>query len=110
MPVWLEQARRIIDDSCTESLRVDVLARKVGVHPVHLNRMFQRRLGLSAKADIHRARNVAAARLLADSSIPVCDVAAEVGLCDQSHLNRVFKRSTGITPARFRELVSGEAS
>jgi AraC-like DNA-binding protein len=33
----------------------------------------------------------------------------ETGFCDQGHLTRAFKRSTGTTPARFRRRMSDRA-
>jgi AraC-like DNA-binding protein len=45
---------------------------------------------------VHRAR-----RMLKDG-IPIAEVALQLGFTDQSHLNRHFKRMTGITPGLYR--------
>lgn len=38
------------------------------------------------------------------SDLALSAVAAEAGFADQSHLGLVFRRLTGMTPARFRAI------
>ena len=78
------------------------LAREVGVHPMHLAKGFRRHRGESVGQVLRRLRVEHASRLLARTSDPIVDVAASSGFADQAHLTRVFRRFTGVTPARFR--------
>ena len=48
-----------------------------------------------------------AKRLLAGTDTPVIDVAAAVGLEDQSYFARLFKKGTGMTPSAFRKKMQG---
>jgi AraC family transcriptional regulator len=100
--LWLERVRDEIDARFDRPLSVSTLAAEVGVHPAHLSRAFHRRFGTPVLAYIREARVRAAGDLLLRSSLPLADIAASVGFADQSHLTRVFKRSTGFTPARYR--------
>jgi len=51
-----------------------------------------------------RERRIARARaLLADRAISISDVALTCGFCDQSHLTRVFRHVTGLTPLSWRD-------
>jgi AraC family transcriptional regulator len=43
-----------------------------------------------------------AARLLRDTAMPLADVAAACGFCDQSHLARSFRHVLGCTPSDYR--------
>ena len=43
-----------------------------------------------------------ARRQLADPDRPLAQIAADAGFADQSHLTRVFKRFTGLTPGQYR--------
>jgi AraC-like DNA-binding protein len=36
---------------------------------------------------------------------PLARIAYEAGFADQSHFTRAFRRHTGVTPGRYRELV-----
>lgn len=99
---WLERVREEIAARYDQPLSVTGLAALVGVHPAHLSRAFHRRFGSPVLAFIRETRVRAAADLLRRSSLSLADVAAGSGFADQSHLTRVFKRSTGLTPARYR--------
>ena len=86
-----------------EYLRVE-LARRVGVHPVHLSRTWRVYRGGSIARFLHRLRVDEACRLMAEQERPLVDVALEVGFADQPHFTNVFKSVTGSTPRAFRRL------
>jgi AraC family transcriptional regulator len=99
---WLERVRSEIDGRFEKPLSVAGLAAEVGVHPAHLSRAFHRRFGSPVAAYLRQVRVRAAAELLRRSSLTLADVAAGTGFADQSHLTRVFKQVTGLTPGRYR--------
>ena len=78
-------------------------AREAGISVNHLSRQVKQFTGRSVGKWIDSVRIVKAKRLLADTSLPVIDVAAAVGLEDQSYFARFFKRETGQTPTDFRK-------
>lgn len=65
--------------------------------------LFRRTMGLSFGQFELRARLAAAAQTLLSTRDPVEAVARAAGFVDGSHLNRVFLRHYGCTPARYRE-------
>ena len=103
-PRWLARARTRLLEDATESLRVRELAREAGVHPVSLARAFRRHYGMTVGAALRRRRVALAASRLEGSEEPLSDVALETGFADQSHLCRIFKATTGVTPLGFRRL------
>jgi AraC family transcriptional regulator len=80
---------------------VDV-ARRVGVHPVHLARTFRRVHQMTFAGYVRQVRIEFARRELTVSGAPLGDIAVAAGFCDQSHFSRLFKRYTGQTPAEYR--------
>lgn len=52
----------------------------------------------------HQYLQARAKSLLAQGATP-SDAAAAVGLSDQSHLNRWFKRTYGVTPAQYQQQI-----
>jgi AraC-like DNA-binding protein len=50
---------------------------------------------------------VARARALLRAGRPCSDVASEVGFFDQSHFNRWFRRTYGITPGQYQRTFAG---
>lgn len=82
-------------------LRVDQLTHRLGIPERRLQRLVQRRTGLSPKWLIQRRRLHEAAGRLAAGAVDLAALAVELGYADQAHLTRDFKRVTGTTPGAF---------
>jgi AraC family transcriptional regulator len=102
VPAWLRQARALVDTHFARPLPLVDVARRVGVHPVHLARTFRRVHQMTFAGYVRHVRIEYARRELAASGAPLGDIAAAAGFCDQSHFSRLFKRHTGQTPAEYR--------
>jgi AraC family transcriptional regulator len=105
-PTWLSRAIDLLQSEFRRSLRIADVASEVGTHPTHLSRVFRDRMGLPIGDYLHRLRVRYAGEELCRSGARLADVAASAGFADQSHLTRVFKRVTGVTPGEFRGQVS----
>lgn len=68
-------------------------------------RVFQRETGLTPYQYQAGLRLAQAKRLLA-TGFTSAQVATEVGLYDQSALNRLFKRHVFLTPGQYQKLVA----
>ncbi|MDL9946978.1 helix-turn-helix domain-containing protein [Gordonia sp. ABSL11-1] len=66
-----------------------------------LQRLTQRRLGLTPKWLIQRRRLHEAAERLRGPDTTLAMIAAELGYADEAHLVRDFRTVTGLTPGRF---------
>jgi AraC family transcriptional regulator len=100
-PAWLQQARVLVEARFAEPLSLAGVAARVGVHPVHLARMFRRVYRTTFSGYVRQLRIEFARRELAGSAA-LSDIAAAAGFCDQSHFSRSFKQYTGFTPAEYR--------
>lgn len=103
-PGWLAQARDMIQAHFTESLSISEIATTVGVHQVHLARTFRKYHGSSVGDYVRRLRIERARLDISSSGLSLAEIALKAGFCDQGHLSRVFKRFTGMTPAKYRAL------
>lgn len=101
-PRWLTRVRAIIEDRLTGPPTVAELAREAGVHPVHLTRTFRKFLGQTPGSVVRRARAKRAARMLARSREPICNVAQDCGFSDQAAFTKAFVRATSVSPGAFR--------
>jgi AraC family transcriptional regulator len=101
-PRWLLQATELLHEALPDNLTLTRIAHAVGVHPVHLARVFRRRFGCSVGEYARNWRVELASRQLAAGTAPVAEVAAIAGFADQSHLCRTFKTVGGLTPNEFR--------
>jgi AraC family transcriptional regulator len=103
-PPWLVKATELLHEALPDNLTVERIANVVGVHPVHLARVFRRRYGCSIGEYARNWRLEVASRQLATSTNPIAEVAAAAGFADQSHLCRTFKTVSGLTPKQFRAI------
>ncbi|MBP5626225.1 MAG: helix-turn-helix transcriptional regulator [Bacteroidales bacterium] len=82
-------------------------AEEAGISENYLSRLVKKATGRSVGSWIDIVRISRAKRLLAASDLPVIDVAAAVGVEDQSYFSRLFKKETGMTPSAFRKRMQG---
>lgn len=105
-PKWLELARELLHDRCTEQITISEIAKTVGVHPLHLNRTFRKFFRCSPGEYLRRCRIEFASRLLTNSETPLAEIALVSGFSDQSQFTKSFKIYSGITPGKFRRILS----
>ena len=101
-PPWLARVRARLDDSPADHVSLAELARVAGVHPVHVATSFRRCFGTTIGEYVRALRVEEARRALRTTDRPLTDIALGCGFADQSHLSRVFRRATGMTPANYR--------
>ena len=96
----VRRAIELLRARLAESVTLDELAAHAGLDKFHLCRAFRAQVGLAPYAYLTQLRIVRAKELLAAGMRP-SEVAAQVGLYDQSQLNRHFRRIVGTTPGQF---------
>ncbi len=96
-------------DHVTSRLRADPgqriaeLAREVERSPAWIGPAYRSLIGEGLQQVAARGRIERAARLLRESDEPLSTIAMEAGFCDQSHMNRSFRRVLGRLPTAVRE-------
>ena len=101
-PGWLDRVTAMLHDCRSEPLNLEMLAHVAGVHPVHLSRTFERFEGCAVSERLRSIRVQHALREIACRGATLADAAAASGFVDQSHMTRIFRRTLGMTPGRFR--------
>ena len=94
------RARQYLDERYMRDVSLSELATACGCSPFHLARAFTAQFGLPPHAYLNNLRVKNAKRMIR-AGTPLADVAYAVGYCDQSHLNRRFKRIVGVTPRQY---------
>lgn len=108
-PGWLRRVRELLQDSYLEAPGLAALAGVAGVHPVHLSREFHKHFHMTIGEYIRKRRIEHASDLLSNSDLSLAEIANTCGFSDQSHFCALFKKHSGMTPAKFRDLSSGSA-
>ncbi|MEC0268065.1 AraC family transcriptional regulator [Paenibacillus anseongense] len=86
-----------------EDLHVDDLLELFPVSRSRLFNLFKETTGSTMKQFLSDYRLNKAKRLLAETDLPVTEVAAATGFGDISHFFSVFKKSTALTPKQYRK-------
>ncbi|MEM7204425.1 MAG: AraC family transcriptional regulator [Planctomycetota bacterium] len=99
---WLDEVRDRLEGQFLASPQLADLAASVGVHPAHLTRQFRARFGCSIGDYVRRLRVNAVLQALDHTDRTLAEIALGCGFSDQSHMGRVVRRETGMTPGAWR--------
>lgn len=102
-PTQLKQVTDYINDHLAQELSLEELATVAQLSTFHFCRAFKRSTGFTPHQYVIRQRVERAKQLLKDGKLGIAEVAFICGFTHQSHLNRHFKRLTGVTPKNFSE-------
>lgn len=100
---WMKIVLDILHSEFNQKLDLHQIAKRAGIHPVHLAREFRRHHRRTVGDYIRQVRTEAACQRLSRSDESISDIALQTGFFDQSHLTRTLKGLTGCTPAQYRE-------
>jgi len=107
VPRWLRAVREQLHEDYATALRLHVLARDAGVHPVHLTRAFRRSFGCTPGAYVRQRRLDRACTDLAESERSIAEIALAAGFSSPSHFATFFRRAVGVSPRSYRARVDG---
>ena len=104
----VELARDYLAAHAREQTPASTLEQVTGTDRFTLARHFRRAFGTSP--DRYRTmRRLALARAAIENGLPLAQAAAQAGFADQSHMTRQFKRTYGLTPARWTALTAASS-
>jgi AraC-like DNA-binding protein len=85
-------------------LTLDVAAKVACLSRWHFSRTFRAQTGLRFVEYLNGIRLRQAATLLAETDLPVAEIARRVGYRQSGHFQRTFKRWAGLSPSGYRQL------
>lgn len=107
-PFARKQVDEYIRNNLDRQMYLEELAEVAGVSEYHFSRMFKISLADTPQNYISRLRVENLQRVLRTSNSSIrpsmAELALEYGFSSQSHMGRVFKQYTGITPGQFVRL------
>ncbi|MEM9003674.1 MAG: AraC family transcriptional regulator [Cyanobacteria bacterium P01_F01_bin.86] len=98
----ISQIRAYLEAHYAENVAIEDLARLVNLSPHYLIRCFRQQVGC-APHQYQRHWQLRQVKSALRSPQPLSVIAAEHGFYDQSHLNRAFKRTFGVTPGKYQK-------
>ncbi|WP_144140425.1 helix-turn-helix domain-containing protein [Paraburkholderia sp. BCC1884] len=97
----LARLTAFIEDNLDQTIGLAELAAIVNVSRFHFARLFRQSMGMTAISFVEQCRIRRAQSLIAETDIPLAQIALMTGFADQSHFTRRFHRHVGCTPAVF---------
>ena len=106
--ILVRQATALLDAPETwnatagDSSSLEHLAARLGVSDRHIRRLFEQRLGVSPLQYLQTRRLLAAKQMLADTDLPVAQVALAAGFTSLRRFNDAFVGRYGLNPTQLR--------
>ena len=95
---------RHMAENSSGKLSLSGVAKRFGISPSHLSRVFQKVTGVHFVAFLSSLRLKEARRLLVETSLPISLIAEEAGFSSATCLGRVFHARFGMSPRDYRRL------
>ena len=96
-----------MDSESPGRLRVELLARRLGVTRSALSKSFVRKFKVPLKRHLESRLVDRARELLSSTSMTASEISFELGCKEPSHFQRIFKSRFGMTPLEYRRLCHG---
>jgi AraC family transcriptional regulator len=99
----VDRVTEFVEAGLPGTLTLDQLGRVATLSPFHFAHAFKATTGMSPHRFVLARRMHRAVLLLAETDLPVPEVAAAVGFSNISHFRRLFRREVGVRPGELRE-------
>ena len=86
-----------------QSIKLADLADVVGISQYHFSRLFKESMGTTPHQYVLQQRVEQAKELLKGTKMTLAEIAFQCGFNSQSHLGKIFRDATGITPRNYRK-------
>lgn len=100
------QLRRVIDyikANLAQDLSILDLAKLTSMSESHFSRSFKQSVGIAPYQYLMQQRVERAKQLLRQQAVSISDIALNCGFANQTHLTKVFRQMTGVTPKVYQK-------
>jgi AraC family transcriptional regulator len=102
-PRTLRNVLSFIEENLSQDLSLREVAQVAALSVSHFKVLFRESVGQSVHRYLIRRRVERAAELLRERTLPIGQVALEVGFCHQSHLAMHMRKLLGVSPSQVRQ-------
>ena len=99
----LRRAIEFMHDNFDREIAVEEIAAAAYLSEYHFARLFKQICGITPHVYLANLRLERARKMLAETGLPISQIASMVGYQSQSHFTKMFKSVTGVTPRAYRE-------
>lgn len=98
----LHKILHYIDTSFMTLKNIDEIAQKLSYSKFYISHIFKEKTGMTVCEYIMRKKTEAAIAMLKEEQSSIADISERLGYESTQSFSKMFKRQTGITPAKFR--------
>jgi transcriptional regulator GlxA family with amidase domain len=98
----VQKVLRLMKEDLKRRLTSEQLSRSVNLSPVHLRYLFKAETGMTFAQHLKSLRMEEAGRLLENTFLSIKEIMYRIGMRDESHFARDFKKTHGLAPAQYR--------
>lgn len=102
----IRMAARFIQEHYGEQISLEDAAAAGNVSPTYLSKLFRNEMGVGFNDFLTQVRLEESEKLLAQTALPIREIAARVGYLDEKYYSKLFKKATGIKPTDYRKIYS----
>ncbi len=97
---------RFVEENFTENISLSKLARELNFSLPYLSRLFHTQMGIRFQQYLQKTRIEHSCRLLAETRLPITQIAQNVGYSDTKHFGKLFREIVHMSPREFRKNVN----
>ena len=103
-PEIISQVKAYIEENMDREISRTEIAEAVHLHPDYLSHFFKEKTGLSISDYITEVRMEHAKTLLLTTEDSISSIALQSGYPNIAYFSKMFKRATGMTPSKYRQM------
>jgi len=102
-PNLINSILNFVTANYSENITLSDAAKSVYVNRSHLSRIFNKDMNCNFRSYLNSIRIAKAKDLLSRSELSIAEICNQVGFCDQSYFNKIFKQMENVTPGQYRK-------
>jgi two-component system response regulator YesN len=102
----ITMALRYMKENYGKQISLEEVAAAGNVSGNYLSRLFRDEMDIGFNDYLTQLRIEESQKLLAETNLPVKEIAIRVGYLDEKYYSRLFKKTTGIKPTEYRRIYS----
>ena len=99
----LNDALQFLKENSSKPVRIETLAKTLGLSPVQFTRKFKSYTGITPTEFLTNLRLLKARKLLLETDLTLDNIAVECGYQSGFYLSRIFSKNYNMSPSNFRK-------
>jgi len=108
IPEDIKKCMEFMQEKHTQNLCIDEISEHVALSKSYLNKKFKKYTGMPLLSYLTQFRIEKSFHLLQHTQKSIKEISFELGFSDPNYFNKVFRKSTGISPGLFRKNKSND--